>query len=332
MIDDELEMSIQRALTQHRVLEENENLKTQLDLRFGMDNVVGSDHRMRKIFDVIDSVADTRATVLITGESGTGKSMIARAIHRRSARRDRPFVEVACGALPETLLESELFGHVAGAFTGATGEKMGKFKQADGGSIFLDEVGTASMGMQVKLLRVLQDFEFEQVGAQKLHRHARVILATNDNLDGRIGRPLRQTSLPHQLHQYRMPPSATASATSPVRTTSSSPSAAKTARCRRLHDAAMAALQAYHWPGNVRELQTYRTRRLLANGRPSAGNLPPTLSQNGPIHSNRSAPERSKAASKPRTQITARRSNFTTESSRGRRALGINRTTLYKKM
>jgi transcriptional regulator with PAS, ATPase and Fis domain len=105
---------------------------------------------------MINSVADTRATVLVTGESGTGKSMIARAIHRRSGRLKGPFVEVACGALPETLLESELFGHVAGAFTGATGEKMGKFLQADGGTIFLDEIGTASAAMQVKLLRVLQ--------------------------------------------------------------------------------------------------------------------------------------------------------------------------------
>ena len=184
------------------MLEENENLKTQLDFRFGMENVVGSDHRMRKIFDVIDSVADTRATVLITGESGTGKSMIARAIHRRSARRDRPFVEVACGALPETLLESELFGHVAGAFTGAAGDKMGKFKQADGGSVFLDEIGTASMGMQVKLLRVLQDVEFEQVGGTETCTiDTRVILATNDNPAGRRGRPVPPGPvLPHQCH------------------------------------------------------------------------------------------------------------------------------------
>jgi len=154
LIDEELEMAIQRALDQRKVLEENRLLKAQLDLRFGMENVVGHDHRMLKIYDMIDSVADTRATVLITGESGTGKSMIARAIHRRSGRRNKSFVEVACGALPETLLESELFGHVAGAFTGAAGEKMGKFLQADGGTIFLDEISTASPGMQVKLLRV----------------------------------------------------------------------------------------------------------------------------------------------------------------------------------
>ncbi len=127
LIDEELLMAIDRALSQRRVLEENKQLKAQLDQRFGMENIIGGDHRMRRIFDVIDSIADTRATVLITGESGTGKSLIARAIHRRSARRDKPFVEIACGALPETLLESELFGHVAGAFTGATGDKIGKF-------------------------------------------------------------------------------------------------------------------------------------------------------------------------------------------------------------
>src|SRR5690606_32273415 len=144
LIDEELLMAIDRALSQRRVLEENKQLKAQLDQRFGMENIIGGDHRMRRIFDVIDSIVDTRATVLITGESGTGKSLIARAIHRRSARRDKPFVEIACGALPETLLESELFGHVAGAFTGATGDKIGKFMQANEGTIFLDEIGTAS--------------------------------------------------------------------------------------------------------------------------------------------------------------------------------------------
>ena len=167
LIDKELEMAIDRALSQREVIEENKNLKAQLDIRFGMENIVGNDHRMQRVFDMIDSIADTRATVLITGESGTGKSLIARAIHRLSDRRDSPFVEVACGALPETLLESELFGHVAGSFTGAIGEKIGKFKQADSGTIFLDEIATASPGMQVKLLRVLQDLEFEPVGRRK---------------------------------------------------------------------------------------------------------------------------------------------------------------------
>ncbi len=183
LIDEELLIAIERAMNQQKVIEENKSLKAQLDLRFGMESIVGHDRRMLKIFDMIDSVADTRATVLITGESGTGKSLIARAIHRRSSRRDRPFVEVACGALPETLLESELFGHAAGAFTGAIGEKLGKFMLADQGTIFLDEISTASPSMQVKLLRVLQDLEFEQVGGTKTFRvDTRVILATNDDL------------------------------------------------------------------------------------------------------------------------------------------------------
>ena len=176
-------MTIERAFTQREVVEENKQLRKQLDKHFGMDNIVGHDPRMLRVFDMIDSVADTKATVLVTGESGTGKSMIARAIHRHSGRSGKPFVEVACGALPENLLESELFGHVAGAFTGATGDKMGKFMQADGGTIFLDEIGTASPAMQVKLLRVLQELEFEQVGGTKTFKvDVRVILATNEDL------------------------------------------------------------------------------------------------------------------------------------------------------
>ena len=183
LIDEELQMAIQRALNQREVLEENENLKAQLDLRFGMENIVGHDQRMLRIFDMVDSIADTRATVLITGESGTGKSLVARAIHRRSPRATSRSWKSPAGRCPRTLLESELFGHVAGSFTGATGDKLGKFMQADGGTIFLDEIGTASPGMQVKLLRVLQEFEFEQVGGTKtFHVDARVILATNEDL------------------------------------------------------------------------------------------------------------------------------------------------------
>jgi len=183
LIDEELELAIDRALAQREVIAENHKLKAQLDLRFGLESVVGHDHRMQRVFDLVDRIADTRATVLITGESGTGKSLLARAIHRRSGRRDQSFVEVACGAMPETLLESELFGHAAGSFTGAVGDKIGKFTQADKGTIFLDEIGTSSPGLQVKLLRVLQEFAFEPVGSTKTQRvDTRVILATNEDL------------------------------------------------------------------------------------------------------------------------------------------------------
>ena len=152
VVDQELLFALRRAISQSRIADENKRLKEELDRRTGLENVLSHDSRMLRIFDVIDSVADTRASVLITGENGTGKSMIARAIHRRSRRRQNPFVEVACGALPDNLLESELFGHVAGAFTGANQAKVGKFKHADTGTIFLDEIGTASTALQIKLL------------------------------------------------------------------------------------------------------------------------------------------------------------------------------------
>ena len=161
---------------------------------------------MMRVFDMIDSVADTRATVLVTGESGTGKIDDRPGDPSPQQPREGPFVEVACGALPETLLESELFGHVAGSFTGATGDKMGKFLQADGGTIFLDEIGTASPAMQVKLLRVLQELEFEPVGGTKTLRSRRPRDPGHERRPGEAGgrRPLPPGSvLPHQCDQHR---------------------------------------------------------------------------------------------------------------------------------
>src|ERR671912_788027 len=180
IVDDEIRVVVEKAARQQSLLFENQSLKQQLDLRFGLGNVVGHDHRMLKIFDLVEAVADSRTTVFMTGESGTGKSLVARAIHHRSPRRDKPFVEVSCGALPETLLESELFGHVKGAFTGAVADKPGRFLAADGGTIFLDEINSASPSMQVKLLRVLQERTFEPVGSTEPRSvNVRVLLATN---------------------------------------------------------------------------------------------------------------------------------------------------------
>ncbi|MDM8005932.1 MAG: sigma 54-interacting transcriptional regulator, partial [Phycisphaerae bacterium] len=149
IIDDEIRLVVERALQQQSLIRENRTLREALDLRFNLDNIVGHDYKMLKIFDLIEAVADSRTTVLIQGDSGTGKTMIARAIHHRSDRRDKPFVEVSCGAIPESLLESELFGHVKGAFTGALNDKQGKFKAADKGTIFLDEISSATPALQV---------------------------------------------------------------------------------------------------------------------------------------------------------------------------------------
>src|SRR5206468_201388 len=187
IVDDEIRVVVEKAVRQQSLLFENQTLREQIDLRYGLGNVVGHDQRMRKIFDLVEAVGGSRTTVLMTGESGTGKSLLARSIHHRSPRRDQPFVEVSCGALPETLLESELFGHVKGAFTGAIADKLGRFMAADGGTLFLDEINSASPAMQVKLLRMLQERTFEPVGTTETRAvDVRVVLATNVDLAGLV--------------------------------------------------------------------------------------------------------------------------------------------------
>lgn len=341
LLDEELELAIDRALAQRQVMEENAKLKAQLDLRFGMENIIGRDHRMLKTFDIVDSIADTRATVLITGESGTGKSLVARAIHRRSSRRNKPFVEVACGALPETLLESELFGHVAGAFTGAVGDKIGKFMQAEGGTIFLDEISTASPGMQVKLLRVLQDFEFEQVGGTKTFRvDTRVILATNEDLTRAVSGGTFRQDLYYRINviNIELPPLRERLADIPLlahhflaricRETGK--------RVEGFTEEALAALQSHPWPGNVRELQNAVERAVLLGKHPRI--LPEDLPRDVAVVA--PAPTRSTSGRTLKQALEAPERQIILETLREQRGnrnataaqLGINRTTLYKKM
>ncbi len=341
LIDEELELAIDRALSQREVIRENAKLRAQLDFRFGAENIIGRDHRMLKTFDIVDSIADTRATVLITGESGTGKSLIARAIHRRSVRRENPFVEVACGALPEALLESELFGHVAGAFTGAISERIGKFRQADSGTIFLDEVGTASPGMQVKLLRVLQDFEFEQVGGSVTHSiDTRVILATNDDLTKAVtsGRFRRDLYYRINVINIELPSLRSRIGDIPLlaRYFLNKICEETGKNVEGFTDESIAALQTYHWPGNVRELQNVVERAVLLgkNSTITPEDLPPELCMGVPAISRRSEARTLKQALEgPERQIileTLQRHNWNRNTSAEQ--LGINRTTLYKKM
>lgn len=341
LIDEELELAIDRALSQRLVIEENAKLKAQLDLRFGMENIVGRDHRMLRIFDMIDSIADTRATVLITGESGTGKSLVARAIHRRSARRDQPFVEIACGALPETLLESELFGHVAGAFTGAIGDKRGKFMQADGGTIFLDEVGTSSPNMQVKLLRILQDFEFEPVGGCKTYRvDTRVILATNEELTRSVAAGRFRQDLYYRINviNIELPSLRQRIADIPLLASHFLRQICEETgkQVDGFTDEAMMLLQSHSWPGNVRELQNAVERAVLLgkHRQVQPEDLPRDLSSSSPTVVGRAkATSLKQALEGPERRIIL---ETLQEHSWNRNEtaiqLGINRTTLYKKM
>jgi DNA-binding NtrC family response regulator len=342
LIGDELRMAIERALSQRSVQRENDNLRAQLDRRYGMDNIVGRDPRMLKVFEMIASVADTRATVLVTGESGTGKSMIARAIHRRSGRAKGPFVEVACGALPETLLESELFGHVAGAFTGAAGEKMGKFLQAHGGTIFLDEIGTASPAMQVKLLRVLQELKFEQVGGNKTFEvDVRVVLATNEELSRAVAEGRFRQDLYYRINviNVELPPLRTRpsdvvllahSFLEHVREDSRRP-------VTGFADDALAAMERYHWPGNVRELQNVVERAVLLGKGPTitVADLPGELRGTGSFITTTPVGQKTlkEALEGPERQIireVLESNNWNRNATADQ--LGINRTTLYKKM
>lgn len=184
IVEDELALIVEKAAQRGILLAQNNSLRSQLNERYGLDNIVGHDPRMLKIYELIEAVAPTKTTVLMTGESGTGKSMIARAIHQRSLVRNGPFIELSCGSIPETLLESELFGHVKGAFTGAHVDKIGRFLAANNGTIFLDEINSASPGMQLKLLRVLQERRFEPVGStETVVADVRVVLATNQPLE-----------------------------------------------------------------------------------------------------------------------------------------------------
>jgi len=307
-----------------------------------MDNILGRDPRMLKVFEMISSVADTRATVLVTGESGTGKSMIARAIHRRSGRVKGPFVEVACGALPETLLESELFGHVAGAFTGAAGEKMGKFLQADGGTIFLDEISTASPAMQVKLLRVLQELKFEQVGGTKTFEvDVRVVLATNEDLSRAVAEGRFRQDLYYRVNviNIELPPLRSRASDIPTLAHSFLEQVREDSRreVTGFADDALATLERYQWPGNVRELQNVVERAVLLGKGPviTVADLPVEVRGSGPVIV--SAPVGQKtlkeALEGPERQIIREvlESNGWNRNATADQ-LGINRTTLYKKM
>jgi two-component system response regulator AtoC len=304
--------------------------------------VLGSHPAIRRVLEVVGRIATTPATVLVTGESGTGKSLLAREIHRASGRAGR-FVEVACGALSETLLESELFGHVAGAFTGATADREGRFLQADGGTIFLDEIATATPAMQVKLLRVLQDMAFEPVGGCRTHAvDARVILATHESLEQLVADGRFRADLYWRINvvTVEMPPLRSRPSDIPFLAAHFLAAAAAKAgrRVEGFTPAALEALVGHGWPGNVRELE-HAVGRAAFLGRGSlvdVCDLPPTVIGRGPMGSGdggrRGAPPLKAAMAVPERQLileALERSNWRRDAAA--RALGINRTTLYKK-
>ncbi|HXD40075.1 MAG TPA: sigma-54 dependent transcriptional regulator [Ramlibacter sp.] len=265
---DELKLVVDRALERQRLLHENRTLKTEASSKYRFENIVGSSPQMQTVYRLIAKCAPTNCTVLITGDSGTGKEMIARAIHYNSLRKDQPFVAVDCNSLSENLLESELFGHVKGAFTGAVANKRGMFDMANNGTLFLDELGNISLATQAKLLRVIQEREFRAVGDTKSHvTNVRLLAATNRDPKAMVAEGTFREDLFYRLNVFpiHIPPlrerrdDIPALAFQFVKTFSEE--LGKPAP--KFSDGAMSLLMNYEWPGNVRELQNAVHRAVI---------------------------------------------------------------------
>ncbi|MFA5167910.1 MAG: nif-specific transcriptional activator NifA [Candidatus Omnitrophota bacterium] len=247
---------------------ENVELKRELAKKFHPANIIGKSKRMEEVYEAIDMVSQTRSTVLLRGETGTGKELVAHAIHYGSFRSKRPFVKVSCAALPETLLESELFGYEKGAFTGAVARKLGRFEMADGGTLFLDEIGDISASMQVKLLRALQEREFERVGGtQTIRVDVRVIAATNRDLEKAIQEKQFREDLYYRLNvvPILLPPLRERREDIPllVEHFLKKASLENGKRVKCVSDGAMECLMSYSWPGNIRELANAIERAVI---------------------------------------------------------------------
>jgi Nif-specific regulatory protein len=279
-------VSLRQTTQEHhqRLLEENARLQAELANRFRPQNIIGTSKAMQNVYDLIWRVAKSEATVLILGESGVGKELVAHAIHYNSPRAGRPFVRVNCAALPESVIESELFGHERGAFTGAIAARKGRFELAEGGTLFLDEVGDLSPGTQVKLLRVLQEREFERVGGTRTIRaNVRIVTATNTDLETMMHAGEFRADLFYRLNIFpiRIPPLRERKSDILLLTDHfvGHFGEANTKNIRRVSTPAIDMLIAYHWPGNVRELENCIERAVLLSTDDviHGHHLPPTL-------------------------------------------------------
>ena len=263
---------------------ENERLLRELKTKFNIHNMIGTSGAMLEVYRLIEQVANSNATVLIRGESGTGKDLVAHAVHYNSLRVKKPFVKINCTALPETLLESELFGHEKGAFTGAVERKLGRFEMANGGTIFLDEIGDFSLNLQVKLLRVIQFKEFERVGGfETIKSNVRIIVATNKNLEEEIKNGLFREDLYYRINVFPiyMPPLRDRKNDVMLLADFFLEKYAKEnhKNINRISTPAIELLTSYHWPGNVRELENCIERAVLLCDQDviRSDHLPPSL-------------------------------------------------------
>ncbi len=338
-VNEDLLQSVKNALRQRELFRENRSLRRELDRRYSFSEIIGTSPALQSVFRLVEKVAATSTSILIQGESGTGKELIARAIHHNSPRAERPFVAVNCGAIPETLLESELFGHTKGAFTGAVTNKLGLFRSAEGGTVFLDEVGEISAAMQVRLLRALQEHEVVPLGSSTaVSFDARIICATNRDLEKEVSEGRFREDLFYRLNviEIYLPPLRERREDIPLLARSF---ITRTAREQQrdekpIEPAAMSALINYPWPGNIRELQNAIERAFtLSNDEIDLDSLPPRVRDAASP-----APMRDPDGLRPTLEEIERRHIFETMASvnqdkaRAANILGIDLSTLYRKL
>lgn len=345
LVDSEIRLVIEQTLRRNHLKHETEELRAAARNELGLDNVVCKNEEMLKVVRMARTMAKARTTVLITGESGTGKTMIARAMHYESDRAHGPFVEVTCGALTESLLEAELFGHEAGAFTGATHQKKGKFEAADGGTIFLDEIANASPALQVKLLRVIQDSCLERVGGtETIQIDARIILATNVDLAREVAEGRFREDLYYRINvvPVHVPPlrERREDILDLVRHFVRKHAAALEKEAAEVSAAAMDTLEAHDWPGNIRELENIIERAvvLTEGGVIEMSALPRDLVKRSATTTVQAEETGAilplkKALEEPERQIILRAIEYAGGSrDEAAKLLGINRSTLFYKL
>ena len=351
---DNLKMLVEQAISARDLASENVALKERLTKQYGFEKIIGNSREMISIFETVRQVAPTRANILVTGDSGTGKELIANALHNLSGRADKPFMAVHCASITRTLLESELFGHERGAFTGAVSFKRGKFERADGGTLFLDEISEIDLDIQVKLLRFLEQWEFERVGGTKLIKvDVRLVAATNRNLKEMVEKGSFRDDLYYRLNvvTIHIPPlrERTGDITLLANHFVGEIAAINKKPTPAIAPDAMAALEAYHWPGNVRELRNciesivvmlreneqITLEKIPANFRNNAGAavglVTSASSQAAPENAILLSPGTSlQDAEKLLIEETLRNNNYNV--SQAARVLNISRRTLHRKI
>lgn len=335
---DELLLIINKALEEKSLRREVQTLRKEVQTKYCFDNIIGKSKAMQGVFDIIRRVADSKSTILIYGQSGTGKELVAKAIHYNSSRRDKPFVTINCSALPETLLESELFGHVKGSFTGAIANKKGLFEEAHQGTIFLDEIGEISPALQVKLLRVLQEKEIKRVGSTTTTVvDIRLIAATNKDLEEEVRLGNFRDDLYYRLSviPIHLPPLKERPEDIPLLANHfmAKYAAETNSPVKSISKEAMRYLVNYHWPGNVRELENV-IERALTLGRSDTilpEDLPPHIRTEKPP-STEAEPERDPTLEElEREYIKKILRKVRGHKIEAAKILGIDRRTLYRK-